>query len=82
MCKARHPKLCKYRLKCKFNANMCCAYKHVTLVSKKDGEKAVIPDGLIDIDTLKNEIARLNAEKEIWETNYKELQKRIITTEK
>ena len=62
MCKARHPKPCKYRIKCRFNANMCCVYKHVTLVPTKDGEKVIIPEGLMDIDTLKNEIERINAE--------------------
>ena len=73
-CNARHPKPCKFKSECRFNAKNICAFKHNT-IGKEDGE----------LDTLKKEIESLkleNQRKELelgrLENENKEFKEKVI----
>ena len=52
-CKSRHPRICKFKAKCKFFAKNVCAYKHVTLAC-----------GDSDLNALKLQVKSLQLENE------------------
>ena len=62
-CNARHPKPCKYKSKCKFNARSICAFKHATSANEED-----------DLDTLKKEIESLKQENKRKESELQRLE--------
>ena len=61
-CNARHPKLCKFKSKCKFNARSICAFKHVTSANEED-----------ELNVLKQEIESLKQENRRKESELKRL---------
>ena len=52
-CKSRHPRICKFKEKCKFFAKKICAYKHVTLACDDS-----------ELNALKKQVETLKLENE------------------
>ena len=52
-CNSRHPKLCKFNERCKFNAKEICAYKHVTPANDE-----------VAVEALKKQVQSLKLENE------------------
>ena len=70
-CNARHPKPCKFKTKCKFNAKLICAYKHDTIAN----EEGALDDLEREIESLKLENQRKEAQLERLEDEKKEYNK-------
>ena len=62
-CNARHPKPCKFKSECRFNAKNICAFKHNTIGREDD-----------ELDALKNEIESLKSENQRKELELERLE--------
>ena len=73
-CNARHPKPCKFKSECRFNAKNICAFKHNT-IGKEDGELDTLEK---KIESLKAENLRKEIELERLENENKKFKEKVI----
>ena len=70
-CKKRHPKPCKWGIKCKFQKNNICAFSHTTTI-QKDSRIELFEK---EVKALKDEIKALKSQNKILEEKFLEISK-------